>query len=82
MVKTIYESEYAAMLVMLRDRRLNAGMTQRELAQRMGVSRLFVGRCERGDRRIDIIEFLAFCRALDLNPKALIAELEQRRERG
>ena len=79
MVKTIYVSEYAAMLNMLRGRRLDAGLTQADLARKMGVSRLFVGRCERGDRRIDVIEFIAFCRALSIDPQIFIHELEQRR---
>lgn len=82
MVKTIYASEYAAMLNKLRNKRMDAGLTQDELARRMGVSRMFIGRCERGDRRIDVIEFMTFCHELDIDSQAFIAELEQRRERG
>lgn len=80
MVKTIYASEYAAMLVMLRNKRIDVGMTQAELAQKMGVSRLFIGRCERGDRRLDVIELLAFCSALGIEPQKFIAELQKRRQ--
>ena len=66
------------MLNMLRGKRLDAGLTQADLAHKMGVSRLFIGRCERGDRRIDVIEFIAFCRALSIDPQVFIRDLEQR----
>lgn len=68
------------MLVMLRNKRIDVGMTQAELAQKMGVSRLFIGRCERGDRRLDVIELLAFCSALGIEPQKFIAELQKRRQ--
>lgn len=69
------------MLNMLRNRRLDAGMTQAELARKMGVSRMLIGRCERGDRRIDVIEFVAFCRALNIELETIIRELDQRQRR-
>ncbi len=69
------------MLNMLRSKRIDAGMTQAELARKMGVSRLFVGRCERGDRRIDVVEFIAFCRALGVDPQTFIGELERHKSR-
>ncbi|MBV9468898.1 MAG: helix-turn-helix transcriptional regulator [Abitibacteriaceae bacterium] len=41
-------------------------MSQQQVAQRLPHSQRFVSRCETGERRIDVFELRAFCRALDI----------------
>jgi transcriptional regulator with XRE-family HTH domain len=79
--KTIYSSAYADLLLLLRRKRLDAKLTQVELARRLGVPRSFVGKCERGERRIDVIELQAFCHALGIELQAFMAELQERQQR-
>jgi len=43
-------------------------MTQITLASRLGNTQTFVSKVERGERRIDVGEFVDFCNALDLDP--------------
>lgn len=81
MVKTIYESEYAVMLNALRAKRRAAGLTQNNLAKRMNVSRLFIGRCERGERRIDVIELQAICKALGVDFFEFMIEIQEYQHR-
>ncbi len=64
MEKSIYSREYAIVLRLLRQTREDAGMTQLELARRLGHSQSFVTKMERGDRRIDIIQLRTICRIL------------------
>jgi transcriptional regulator with XRE-family HTH domain len=66
MEKTIYSEEYLHFLQYLIQVRKNAGITQIELAERLGkgATQSFVSKCERGERRIDIAELRAFCLAL------------------
>ena len=45
-----------------------AGLTQEELAKLMGRSQRFISYCETGERRVDAIEFLDFCKALGKPP--------------
>ena len=78
MEKTIYSVEYADLLILLRKKRLDAGFTQNQLARVLSVPRSFIGKCERGERRIDVIELMAFCRVLGIELQAFIAELEER----
>ena len=53
-----------------------AGLTQRELAKRLGTVQTVVVRVEQGERRLDLIEFYWFCKALEVDPrKATIAVL-------
>jgi transcriptional regulator with XRE-family HTH domain len=44
---------------------LGRGVTQIELAERLGQSQAYVSKSERGERRIDIIELWRICQALD-----------------
>jgi transcriptional regulator with XRE-family HTH domain len=47
---------------MLVEMRENAGLTQQQLAVRLGRHRSFVWKTEGGQRRLDLIEFVKWCR--------------------
>ena len=64
MKKPPLSRDYAVFLRLLREARLAAGLTQAELARRLGQTQSFVSKCERGERRLDIAEVRAFCGAL------------------
>jgi transcriptional regulator with XRE-family HTH domain len=55
--------------------RTNAGLTQRDLAQKLKMHNTMVHRSEIGDRRIDPVEFAAWCRACSVEPGQAIREL-------
>jgi DNA-binding transcriptional regulator YiaG len=46
----------------LRQARERAGLTQGEVAARLGTYASFVSKCESGERRLDVLELAAFCR--------------------
>ena len=50
-----------------------AGLSQRALADRVGKTASYIAKIEIGERRLDFVEFIALCRALDNNPADLIA---------
>lgn len=81
MVKTIYNDEYLDLLLLLRRKRLSVGLSQKELANRLGVKRSFVGKTERGERRIDVLELRAICRALGIDFIGFITEFDDRQRR-
>lgn len=56
------------------------GLSQRALAEKLGVVYSFVGKVETGDRRLDIFEFITYCRALSCEPDTLLNELCQQFE--
>jgi transcriptional regulator with XRE-family HTH domain len=58
--------------------RRDAGLTQVALAKRLGRPQSFVSKFERGERRLDVIEFLEVARALSLDAARLVSELERR----
>ena len=55
-----------------------AGVTQRELAHRLGTVQTVVARIEQGERRLDLIEFYRVCRALKVDPKKAASEVLDR----
>lgn len=57
---SIYSARYQAFLRRLRDARIEAGLTQGEVAQKLNEPQSFVSRCESGERRVDIIELVDF----------------------
>lgn len=60
---------------MLRAMRTKAELTQRDLALRLRMHNTMVHRSEIGDRRIDPVEFAAWCRACDVDPGDVIRQL-------
>ena len=53
---------------LLTEARDAAGLTQAELAKRLGRTQSLVSNYERGQRRIDLAELILICRALELDP--------------
>lgn len=56
----IHAPEYQFMLKKLREARHNAGLTQQQVAQALGIKQHFVSRFETGERRIDPVHLWRF----------------------
>ena len=72
---SIHSVEHTKLRQLLIRRRLDLELSQRALADRMGVIHSFVGKVETGDRRLDVFEFIDYCRALDWNAAEILMEL-------
>jgi transcriptional regulator with XRE-family HTH domain len=77
MDKSIYSREYETFLRRLRAARLRAGLTQVQLAARLGQTQSFVSKCERGERRLDLVEVRAFCVAMGVSLPRFVAALDK-----
>jgi transcriptional regulator with XRE-family HTH domain len=77
MQKSIHSARYAVLLKVLRESRERAGLTQVQLARKVGETQTFVSKCERGERRIDVIELRTFCQAFGISLKQFVAVLER-----
>ncbi len=51
--------------MLLRELRSNNGLTQAEVATRLGKPQSYVSKYESGERRLDVAELMAVCVALD-----------------
>jgi transcriptional regulator with XRE-family HTH domain len=59
--------------------RARAELTQTELGLRLGRSQPWISNIERGERRLDVIEFAELCRELNLQPGRVLGKLPLRR---
>ncbi len=66
------------MMAVLVEIRENAGVTQRELARRLGRAHSYVGRIETGDRRLDLPEFIEWCEQLKADPLEVLRRILRR----
>lgn len=70
------DARYRSVIEQLTAERRRLGISQEELAQRLGLHKQFVSRVELGERRLDIVEFADFARALGINPAKLVDGIE------
>jgi transcriptional regulator with XRE-family HTH domain len=76
--KSIASRDYRIFLHELRAARKRAGVTQVELAARLGETQSFVSKCERGERRIDVLELRTFCEVMGISLSTFVERLERR----
>jgi transcriptional regulator with XRE-family HTH domain len=75
MNKSIHSPGHIALRQLLIAARKSAGLTQEQVASRLGRPQSFVAKYEGGERRLDIVEFIAVAKALDQQPEALFEEI-------
>ena len=64
MGKTLGSARHKFLVDFIVSRREAAGLTQAQLAEKLGEYQSFVARLESGQRRIDVIEFIEIARVL------------------
>lgn len=69
MPKSVHTDAYASVVEYLVALRQERGVHQSELARRLGRSQQFVSKVENKLRRLDVVEFFAFVRALGADPE-------------
>ncbi|WP_293778163.1 helix-turn-helix transcriptional regulator [uncultured Oxalicibacterium sp.] len=77
MTKPLNSENYKAILRLLREMREELEVSQIVLSERMDVTQTFISKCERGDRRIDVLEFLTWLDALGVPAEAFISRLNR-----
>ena len=77
MPQSTHSPRYIRLLRILVDARKTAGLSQATLAERLDCLQTFVSKYERGERRLDIIEFLDVAHALNLDAGKVIQQLEK-----
>lgn len=78
MPKTIFGGDHRHLVEVMVEARQKSGLTQAELAERVGKDQTFISIIERGQRRVDVLEFVALVRAMGGDPQRLFAEVLKR----
>ena len=74
--KSIYTDEYAVVLRLLKAARKKSGVTQVDLAERLGQTQSFVSKVERGDRRLDIVQLRSILLEFGVTLQEFVRQLE------
>lgn len=64
MPRSVFTEPYGFLLRVLVDARKKAGLRQIDLAARLKKPQSFVSKIERGERRLDVVEFVIVARAI------------------
>ena len=72
---SVHSKEHIYLRHLLTQRRFELGLSQRALAERLGVVHSFIGKVETGDRRLDIFEFINYCNALKWDASEIFNKL-------
>lgn len=78
MPKTIFTGANQVVVETLRAYRLANGLTQRQLADRIGRDQSWISLIEGSQRRVDVVEFVEIAKALGVNPAKLLADIAGR----
>ena len=60
MPKTIHTNEYQQVIEHLKQARLNVGLTQKEVSEKIKKPQSYISKVEAGEQRVDIIELKVF----------------------
>jgi transcriptional regulator with XRE-family HTH domain len=75
MSRTIQSPRHLALTEFLIEKRKKAGLTQSDVAKKLQRYQSFVATVEGGQRKIDVIELMAFAEAIGFDPREAIKRL-------
>ena len=75
MPKSVFTDAYASVIERLVALRKARNVSQVELARRLGKTQQFVSLVEHRERRLDVVEFLVYLKALQADPERTLVEL-------
>lgn len=77
MARSVFTKKYDQFRQLLIQARKAAGMTQAEPAKKLSRPQSFVSKFERGERRLDVIEFLDIAWALGFDPVPFLRKISK-----
>jgi len=81
LLSTIFTQRHQEFIGFIASVRKAADMTQAELAARLGKPQSFVSKVERGEQRLDVIEFCQLAEALGRDPAKLLQDFADAKRR-
>lgn len=77
MSRTLSSPRHDALVELIIEERKKAGLTQTEVAEKLGRYQSVIATLESGQRRIDVVEFLELAEAIGFDPAKLIHKLSK-----
>ncbi len=73
--KSVISDENKRLCDWLKQQRQEKGHTMRSLSDLLGTPHSFIGKVENQERRLDVVEFVRYCNALEVDPKEGLAQI-------
>jgi transcriptional regulator with XRE-family HTH domain len=77
MKKRVYAAQRVLTAALLREVRVEAGLTQTELAARIKRDQTYISKYESGQRRLEMLEVREICQAIGLPLEQFVKRLEK-----
>ena len=75
MSKSAFSDAHQILVEQLTAARKHSGLKQEELAALIGKDQSYISNIERGQRRVDVIEFYALAQAMKMDPVVLFSNM-------
>lgn len=75
MGRSIHDDDYRKLIDALKAARMARGLTQQDLADKLGRPQSYVAKIEGCERRLDVIEYVHLCRAMDADPASFFENI-------
>ncbi|MGJ7500713.1 helix-turn-helix domain-containing protein [Variovorax sp. ZT5P49] len=75
MSRGLQSPPYKKLRQLLAQARADAGLTQLQVAECVKRPQSFVSKYENGERQLDVVEFVAVCKAIGASPSSLIDQI-------
>ncbi|MBS9781859.1 MAG: helix-turn-helix transcriptional regulator [Gammaproteobacteria bacterium] len=71
-MKTIYKKRYRQIILSLVAKRKQSALTQQQLADKLEKPQSYIAKIEKYERKLDVMEFIEFCEALDIDTADMV----------
>ena len=78
MTKSLFTDAHKAVVSVLVEARRDADIHQADLATLLGKDQSYISNIERGQRRVDLVEFYELAKAMSADPVALFTDIADR----
>ena len=76
MTASVFSPRYLKLRQLLTEARMQRGLSQMALAERLGRPQTFVSKYERGERRLDVVEFLDIADILKMDSHDILRQVQ------
>lgn len=72
--ESVRSPEYQVLIDLLKEAWTNSGQTRKAICDKLGKSKNYLNKIERGERRLDVIEVFRLCEAIGVDPMMLLGQ--------
>lgn len=75
-MRSIHNKRYKAIIAFIKEKRKATGITQKEMAKKIHLRQNVISKIETCERRMDLLEMLSYCKAINISLSEVIRRLE------